>query len=204
MEEENWREILEKCMKVIEWYEEAIDGEWGSCRKWEEILNDDKERWSKSGGVKLYKEIVDHLNQKQPEGVWHEADGVLHDYETGESILYSQLKPEKQEEWRGELLNLPFVKEYLSQKVVANKKEEQGYAEILNMVKDREVEELLNKIDQLLSKRTFSKEELRILSTSTEWVDYIALQEECKDITDLEEKHKKVCKKVFKLLKEKE
>jgi len=67
---------------------------------------------------------------------------------------------------------------------------------------DEFTKKCLDELDQLLSERTFDREELRILSTSTEWVDYIALQEECKDITDLEEKHKKVCKKIFKLLKE--
>ena len=177
-------------------------------------------------------EIIDVLNQKQSERVWHEDNGVLHDYETGESILYSQLKPEKQpevseeylerteytdyprvattevkpekqEEWREELLNLPFVKEYLSQKVVANKKEEQGYAEILNMVKDREVEELFNKIDQLLSKRT-RKAKLEVLRELSYEIDGAELDSYIDEHKDYFNKLGKSIWKKIKLLKEEE
>ena len=150
-------------------------------------------------------EIIDQLNQfqKQPEGKednnWYCQCGEPAN--NGEHIcsdtVYGKCttEPEKQEEWREGVLNLAFVKEYLSKKIVANKEEEQGYADILNMVKDSQVEELLNFISQLLSERTFTKEELEIIE---EWADIASEYPDDRKESDL------LYKKISKLLELKE
>jgi len=70
-------------------------------------------------------------------------------------------KKGRQEEWKEDILNLPFVKEYLAKKIVAKNKEEEGFAELLNLVKDSQVEDLLNKIEELLSDKNKEIEQLK-------------------------------------------
>ena len=135
----------------------------------EHLLNGGLEITDSISQVEIYKGILGKLNQKQPEVV---TNGYV------ETVIGKWSKkrnqPEKQEEWRKEIRRIVYIRP--------------------SSVRDADslTREVLEIVDQLLSERTFSKEELEMIDDWAEW-DYCTNE----DVV-------KVKKKVFKLLKEEE
>jgi hypothetical protein len=127
-------------------------------------------------------------SQKQPEGIEYvnsNPEGTV----IPESIT-TYTKPEKQEEWREELDNLILQSGY-----VRNKNKEVG----------SEYEKFVSHISQLLSERTFNKEELDYIKGacymwSKEVNEHNPIKEEFRDTSKIDAFNKKLSK----LLKEEE
>jgi len=104
----------------------------------------------------------------------------------------SQKQPEKQEEWERELR---FTYGHLYYQ-----NEEGEFCQIVN-----EIDDLIDFISQLLSERTFSKEELRLLNAylSLALPEYNNFDKETKMHEDMDKLHK-ILEKISKLSNEKE
>jgi hypothetical protein len=137
-------------------------------------------------------EIIDYLNQsqKQPEGELTAGDvfqlrrleAFAEDYK---KLKESMDKPEKQEEWREGLIDASYIYE--------GEANEDGSTKSIRTI-SFDYQKLENFISQLLSEKTFTKEELEtlksILEEEVEWELWVG--------------GKELLEKISKLLKEKE
>ena len=106
--------------------------------------------------------------------------------------VFCGVKPKEEEEWERELR---FTYGHLYYQ-----NEEGEFCQIVN-----EIDDLIDFISQLLSERTFSKEELRLLNAylSLALPEYNNFDKETKMHEDMDKLHK-ILEKISKLLKEKE